>query len=161
MKTLTLLGLVQTALLLILLGKIVLFEQETTAAGHAGQNTVVNDPFDSQPTNSDATAIDYVDYDKLRQIIREESRAQLDSRSEADRQTEEAVASGSTSDAEYQYQRERVAQQLEYHTSVGSISDTDMQKLQGEIAKLDEAGRTEMLSKLTQAMNSGQLEGRL
>jgi hypothetical protein len=32
--------------------------------------------------------------------------------------------------------------------------------LQGEIARLDDEGRRQMLSLLTQALNSGELEGR-
>jgi hypothetical protein len=60
-----------------------------------------------------------------------------------------------------EYQRAQVAQQQETYVSVGSISDADMQTLQMDIAKLDAAGRTEMLRKLSRAFNSGNLEGRL
>ncbi len=162
MKSLTVLGLVQTIILLFLLGKIVLFEEETTVAGHAEQNTLVSDDFTNtqSQSNSSDTYI-YPDEDRLRQIIREELAAQLDRRSGPDKQMDPVIASSSTDNAENQYQREQVAQQLEYHTSVGSISDMDMQKLQIEIAKLDEASRKEMLRKLTRALNSGRLEGRL
>ena len=151
----------QTGLLLFLFGKIVLFEEETTVAGHAGQNTLVSDPFDDPPADRNATAIHYVDENQLRQIIREELRAQLDGRSGSAKQMDAVIASDSTDTAENQYQRELVAQQLLYHTSVGSISNVDMQKLQGEIAKLDAASQKEMLGKLTRALNSGELEGRL
>jgi len=152
---------VQTGLLLFLFGKIVLFEEETTVAGHPGQNTLVSDPFDDPPADRNSTAIHYVDENQLRQIIREELRAQLDGRSGSDKQMGAVIASDSTDTAENQYQRELVAQQLLYHTSVGSISNVDMQKLQGEIAKLDAASQKEMLGKLTRALNSGELEGRL
>ena len=161
MKTITILAVVQTGILLFLLGKIVLFEEETTVAGNAGQNTLVSDPFDDPPPDRNATAIHYVDYDQLRQIIREELRAQLDGRSGSDKKMDAVIASDSTDTAENQYQRELVAQQLLYHTSVGSISNVDMQKLQGEIAKLDAASQKEMLGKLTRALNSGELDGRL
>ena len=97
----------------------------------------------------------------MRQIIREELAAQADGRPGPANQVDAVFASESTDKAENQYQREQVAQQLEYHASVGSISNADMQKLQGEIARLDEASRTEMLRELTRALNSGQLEGRL
>jgi len=162
MKTLTILGLVQTVILLFLLGKIVLFEEETTVAGHAEQNTLVSDDLtNTQYQSNSSNSYIYPDEDRLRQIIREELAAQLDRRSGPAKQMDEVIASNSTDKAENQYQPELVAQQLEYHTSVGSISDMDMQKLQIEIAKLDEASRKEMLRKLTRALNSGRLEGRL
>ena len=162
MKTLTILGLVQTGILLVLLGKIVLFEEETTVAGHAEENTLVSDDLtntQSQSNSSDTSS--YADEDRLRQIIREELAAQPDGRFGPAKQVDAVFASSSTDNAENQYQRERVAQQLNYYMSVGSVSDADMQELQGEIAKLDEASRTEMLRKLTRALNSGQLEGHL
>jgi hypothetical protein len=159
MKTIIVLSLVQTAVLIILLGKFVLFEQGSNVTEHAEQEALVSEPFDDPAT--DSTAIYYLDDKQLRQIIREELAAQLDGSSGTDEKTDASTASNVTDHSEIQYQRELVAQQLEYHTSVGSISDTDMQMLQGEIAKLDAAGRKEMLGKLTRALNTGGLEGRL
>jgi len=162
MKTLTILGFLQTAILLILLGKIVLFEKETTVAGHAEQSTLVSD--DLTNTQSQSYSNDtylYPDEDRLRQIIREELAAQPDGKFGPAKQMDAVYASTSTDKVENQYQREQVAQQLNYYTSVGSISDADMQKLQMEMAKLNEAGRKEMLGKLTRALNSGELKGRL
>ena len=161
MKTLIILSLVQTGILLMLLGKFVLFGPDSTVAGYAGRNTLMSDPFNDPATDRHATAIYYMDDNQLRQIIREELGALLDSKSGPETEKDAVVASNAIDNTEIQYQRELVAQQLDYHTSVGSISDTDMQKLQGEIAKLDEAGRKEMLSKLIQALNSGGLDGRL
>ena len=159
MKTIIALSLVQTAVLIVLLGKLVLFEQDTNVAEHVEQRTLMSEPLDNPAT--DSTAIYYMDDNQLRQIIREELAAQLDGRPGPDAETDAFMASNTSDPSEYQYQRELVAQQLEYHTSVGSISDTDMQKLQGEIAKLDAAGRTEMLGRLIRALNSGGLDGRL
>ncbi len=162
MKALIVLSLVQTGILLVLLGKIVLFEEDTTVAGHAVKNTMVSDDLtntQSQSNTSDTSS--YVDEDRLRQIIREELAIQPDGRFGPAKQADAIFAASSTDNAENQYRREQVAQQLNYYVSVGSVSDADMQKLQGEIAKLDEAGRTEMLRNLTRALNSGQLEGRL
>ena len=161
MKTITILSLVQTGILLILLGKIVFFEEESTIPGDVEQNTSVSNPFNDASTDRHATAIYYPNENQLRQIIREELGAQLDGRSGPDEETDSVMESNTSDYPEYQYQREQVAQQLEYHTSVGSISDTDMQKLQGDIAKLDAAGRTEMLGRLKRALNSGDLDGRL
>ena len=162
MKTLTILSLVQTGILLVLLGKIVLFEEETTVARHAEANTLVSDELTSTQSQSNSSdTSNYVNEDRLRQIIREELAAQPDGGIGPAKQVDAVFASDSTDKAENQYQREQVAQQLNYHTSVGSISNAEMQKLQGEITKLDEASRTEMLRELIRALNSGQLEGRL
>jgi hypothetical protein len=159
MKTIIVLSLVQTAVLIFLLGKFVLFEQDANVTEHAKQETLTSEAFDDPAT--DRSTIYYLDDNQLRQIIREELAAQLGGKPGPDAETDAFMASNTSDPSEYQYQRELVAQQLEYHTSVGSISDTDMQKLQGDIAKLDAAGRTEMLGKLTRALNSGGLDGRL
>ena len=162
MKTLTILGLVQTVILLFLLGKIVLFEEETTVAAHVEQNTLVSDDLtNTQSQSNSSNTYIYPDEDRLRQIIREELGAQLGRQPEPDNQMDSVIASSSTDRAETEYQRELISQQVEYYASVGSISDTDMQRLQIEIAKLDESSRKEMLRKLTRALNSGRLEGRL
>lgn len=161
MKTLTILSLLQTGILLILLGRFVLFEEQSTVPVDAEQSTLVSSPFDAPSTDGHASAVYYPDENQLRKIVREELAAQLGTLSEANAQNDSAAVLEPVDEAKYQYQRELVAQQLNYHTSVGRISDTDMQKLQMEIAKLDEAGRREMLGKLTRAMNSGELDGRL
>jgi hypothetical protein len=162
MKTMIILGLIQTALLLFLFGKFVLFEEELIPASHVSQDTSVGDNTDkTQPLIKSGSSYVYLDEDLLRQIIREELAAQSNQRSGSVGQMDIVFEPSPAEKANNQYQRDLVTQQLEYHTSVGSISNTDMQKLQGEIAKLDAAGQTEMLSKLTGALNSGKLEGQL
>ncbi len=161
MKTITILSLVQTGILLILLGKIVLFEEESTVPGDAGQNALVSNPFDRASIGTRAAVNNYPDENQLRRIVREELAAQLGTLSATGAPMDSADVSAVRDEVKDQDQRERVAQQLNYHTSVGSISVRDMQVLQGEIAKLDAASRTEMLGKLTRALNSGQLDGRL
>jgi len=66
MKTLTILSVVQTGILLILLGKIVLFEEESTVPGDVEQNALLNNPFDGASTDGHATAIFYPDEYQLR-----------------------------------------------------------------------------------------------
>ena len=161
MKTITILCLVQTGILLILLVKIVFFEEESSGPGHTEQFTSVSNPFDDPRTDSYAATNYYPDEHRLRIIVREELAAQLGALSEASAQKDSATVLDPEDEAKFQIQRELVAQQLNYHTSVGRISAKDMQMLQMEIAKLDEAGRREMLGELTRAMNSGELEGRL
>lgn len=54
-----------------------------------------------------------------------------------------------------------VDESIEYHLSVGSISEQEMGNLQMKIAKLDDFSRKAMFKKLLQAMNNGQLNGHL
>ena len=99
--------------------------------------------------------------ERLRQIIREELQDQLDGLSTAPPDEETVVAASSVDETELQYQRDLVLQQLDYHASIGRISDVEMQKLLTDIARLDPATRKEAMSALSRAMNTGQLEGRL
>ena len=162
MKTLTILGLVQTAILLFLLGKIVLFEEETTVAGPAEQNTLVSEDLTKTQSQSSSSDINiYPDEDRLRQIIREELAAQLAALPGTDSRNLATVAAGQIDEAEYQYRFESVTQKLDLYESVGSISDIDMQNLLSEIMTLNEAHRKQALSRLMRALNSGALKGRL
>ena len=157
MKVLTVLGLVQTGLLLILVGNLVLFDDpvpHTTATQESFAT-----PAKTFNTNSDfRTSSAVLDEAALRQIIREELAARNGYGSAS---PEPAATPPPVNDIDVQYQRDYIAQQIEYFASVGRISPADMDVLLAEIAKLDPAGRQEMLSELTRALNSGRLEGRL
>ncbi len=162
MKALIVLILVQTGVLLLMFGKMVAIEEEIAPAMLDEKNTLLSGKFtntQSQSYSNDTYL--YPNEDRLRQIIREELAALPAGGIGAVKQAEAEAVLSTAAIAERQYQRDQVAQQLNYHTSVGSISDLDMQKLQGEIAKLDAAARREMLRELTRALNSGELEGRL
>jgi hypothetical protein len=54
-----------------------------------------------------------------------------------------------------------LAQQIEAYRATGSITDEQMQELQAGIAQLDAASRKGLMSKLIQALNSGEMKGRL
>jgi hypothetical protein len=56
---------------------------------------------------------------------------------------------------------QELAQQVEAYRAMGAITDEQMQELQAGIAQLDEASRKGLMSKLIQALNSGELKGRL
>lgn len=58
-------------------------------------------------------------------------------------------------------QRDLVPQQIEAYRAVGAITDAQMLELQADIAKLDAVSRKQMLSKLTRALNTGDIKGRL
>lgn len=95
---------------------------------------------------------------QLRRIIREELAVALRDRDE--HRVKDAAAQRRSPEDNH-YQREYVSQQIDYYASVGSIDEQEMHELQREIAELDEAGRKEMLSKLTRAMNARQIKGQL
>ena len=162
MKILIALAVVQTALLLILVGKLVLVDDEPAVAPGAEESSIVSDDYAraQSPGYSYESGTQLDEY-QLRQIIREELAALSIGSDGSSNQAEAEIVLSAAEITEREYQRDQVAQQLNYHTSVGSISVADMQKLQTEIAKLDAAGRTEMLRELTRALNSGELEGRL
>lgn len=100
-----------------------------------------------------------VDEDRLRAILREEL-AQ-----EHIRPVQEPIptdpAPPRTPSAAQLQQRDAVAQQIEAYGATGIITDAQMLELQADIAQLDAASRRQMLSKLTRALNSGEIKGRL
>ncbi len=160
-KVLTVIALVQTVILLFLFGKTVAIEDELNATGLVRHNAPAGDRSYDPPTHAYASQSQHdLTATQFRTIVQEELRAFLGSVTEADAQDLSAARPTPADEAERQYQLEQVAQKIEYFESVGSISDVDMQKLQIEIARLNEAGRKEMLRELTRALNSGRLEGR-
>ena len=99
---------------------------------------------------------------RLRQIIQEELRSHLADMELNGSQQEAQLPTGREVDgAVVAAQRDFVLEQLDYYSSVGSISSAEMAQLQMEIAKLDARGRTEMMSRLNRALNSGALKGNL
>lgn len=155
MKTLTVLVIAQLALLVLLLVKVVSIDNASPGT-MAEQPPRMAAPHAVPVSGSQVRGAPFPE-DRLREIIREELAALPLPANQADG----ADTYRSMDPAEIEYQREQVAQQLEYHVSVGTISEVDMARLQMQIAKLDAAGRKEMLGELTRAMNSGRLEGRL
>ncbi len=162
MKILTVLGLVQIAAILFLYTKLADIDHRLDQSMAAGQRASVSDDSTESRTlsSSNDTSV-YADEDLLRQIIRDELSAQLDSRSGPGTRAGPVPASALVDKDEYKRRREQVAEQLSYYTSVGNISNAEMQKLQTDIARLDPASRKEMLMELNRALNSGRLEGQL
>lgn len=162
MKVQSMLLVAQTVMILFLLGKMSGIDEQVRNFSVTERTPPfeVREPFraasdcvpDASPTLSE---------DQLREIVASELSRQIGALQPVhSRQYESADAPG-LSPAESQRQLERVAERIEYHTSVGAISPGDMLALQSEISKLDPAGRKQMLSELVQRMNSGQLEGQL
>ena len=99
--------------------------------------------------------------DLMRNMIQEVIREELRTWRSAESASIEVVSASPSDEAEEALQRDLVAQQIEFFSSVGRISELEMHELQFEIAKLDDAQRTEALRQLTRALNSGNIEGRL
>jgi hypothetical protein len=160
MKSLITLSVVQAGLLLFLIAKVASISEETPSKEHALPASTVSDRIDYSPGHGEPVVTYNMDEARLREIIREELQ-QNQQQPGSGQQPGHVPVLTSTQKADYDRRRDEVAQQLDYFTSVGSISDTDMQKLQTDIARLDPASRNEMLMELNRALNSGQLEGRL
>jgi hypothetical protein len=109
----------------------------------------------SPAANPVSSAAPSFDEERLRAVIREEL-ARLEPRGDAP----PAVAPPRNPSADRQ-RRESIEQRIEAYSAAGSITDSQMQELQAEIAKLDEASRRQMMSKLVRALNSGDIKGRL
>lgn len=161
MKTLTAIGIIQLAAIFWLYTKIADLDHRLDHAPATVQQPAVSNSAGRAATSDNLADLDTViDEGRLRQIIREELVAQFENRTLTDSQSARSAAAP-VNPAEMETWREQISQQLEYYTSVGRISDSEMQQLQMDIAKLDAQGRTEMLRELTRALNSGRLEGRL
>ena len=108
---------------------------------------------------SSADGASQADAERLRAILREEL-AQEHIRPVQEPIQPDPVHSRTPSPAELQ-QRDVVAQQIEAYRGTGTITDAQMLELQADIAQLDAASRRQMLSKLTRALNTGEIKGRL
>jgi hypothetical protein len=56
---------------------------------------------------------------------------------------------------------QELAQQIQTYRAIGTITDEQMQELQTGIVQLNPSSRRELMSKLVQALNSGEMKGRL
>jgi hypothetical protein len=94
---------------------------------------------------------------RLRSVIREEltrlqaqplQRARLPATGRARKESDDRLS-------------QALAQQIETYRAIGTITDEQMQELQTGIVQLDPSSRLELMSKLIQALNSGEMKGRL
>jgi hypothetical protein len=157
---LALLAVAQTALILVLLFKVINLENQSNEPVTDDQEAASSEqPAASQALGRPIENPRQLDENRLRQIVREELRAQLGESLASAAQAAEEEVPDPVSEAEYQYRLDAAMQNLDYHIEQGEISNTDMIKLQSEIALLDEDGRRQMLGRLARAMSTGELEG--
>jgi hypothetical protein len=98
------------------------------------------------------------DEERLRTIMREELRRQLQSHANEYRAPAPAVVEQPRDAAEDRRRQELVAQQVETYISVGSITQQQILDLQAQMAPLDAKTRTKVMSRLMKAVNSGDLD---
>jgi hypothetical protein len=146
MKTLITLGVLQT----IGIGVLVVhaFREQPSAAPDVRPAAAIASPV--------SPAAPSVDDERLRAIIREELElAHVESAARPP-----VTPRPRTPAADFE-RRAVIEQQIEAYRATGTITDAQMQELQADIAKLDDASRKQMMSKLLRALNSGDIKGRL
>ena len=150
----------QTALILVLLIKVINLENHPIEPAIIAENAAsVEPPVAAESHSLPMQSTRPLNEGRLRKIVREELRAQLDESLPSATQAAEDEGPEPVSAAEYQYRLDAAMENLDYYIVEGEISNADMIKLQSEIALLDEDGRRQMLSLLTRAMSTGELEG--
>jgi hypothetical protein len=150
MKALILLSILQLGLLVVLLLE---DTGQPSAAPVEVEDSVLRvvEAREQQPGISEA---------EFRSIIREEL-ALLTPKSAAVASVDVVITTETETETSDSGQLEYVAQQIDYYTSVGAISDAEMDALQVEVARLSGADRKRMLSKLVMALNAGEIDGKL
>lgn len=139
------------------IGIAVLVVHALRAEPHAASDVHPAQPPASAPASVEAPRIDE---ERLRAILREEL-AQEHNRPVATSLPAASPAPPHNPSAAELQQRDLVAQQIEAYRAMGTITDAQMQELQAAIAKLDAVSRKQMLGKLTRALNTGDIKGRL
>lgn len=161
MKALIILSVVQVGLLILLFSRITALDNRVAALPPTSPAAPVSDSFPSSPADGHPDDVfSSNDYARLRQIIREELRAHPAPGATDDQLATETRTFNAGTTPDTRIELNRVSQKIDYYSSVGHISAIEMGTLEMEIAKLDPAGRRAMLRRLTQALNSGAIEGR-
>lgn len=157
--TLAVLSVAQFLLLLLIYFKSGLVDQDSWA----GRSAISPDPvrrFHANRVGVAEAATDSVvmTESQLRRIIQEEFRSQIEHTvPNGPRQEIQLTAIQEGDDAVMTSRRDFVSGQLDYYSSVGSISSVEMAQLQMGIAELDERARKEMMYRLNRALNTGVL----
>jgi len=165
LKIIALLAVVQIALAIFLISKLESHEDRidalvvTEAQPIASGSTTGLSTLSSRDNSIDGQTGD--DNQQLRRIIREELQAAL-SHIDSNSQTTNPNQETPVYDAlEMQYQRELVIQELEALKQQAEVTGGELERLMGDIAKLNPEARTEMINMLNQALNRGEIEGHL
>lgn len=166
MKFLTVLSVLQIAVITALLLKVYALDKNLTALMLAQSGAVDTGLVDLPVASSNTVANQAAEQAQLRTILREEIAAALLSFSpKAVSQQSSVVASaasgGDQKTEDYQNELEVLEAELDYYITRGAISDREMSALQMQMARLDQSGRKQIMRKLVRSLNSGELSGRL
>ena len=99
------------------------------------------------------------DYRELRQILRDEIRAAY-SDSPDDSEPEQAHISA-IDETELRYRWDLAVEELEFLKGQDEVTTEELNNLVGMIARLDPERRTELMKRLNQALNRGEIQGTL
>ena len=121
----------------------------------------------SNPYERDSTTIQGgPSLDDIRLVVREELSAINESRPASAQRTAPgqsvqtaSTEAGALSPAESVFLKEETLRDIDSYVALGAISPAEMANLQIKIARLPPSDRREMLTRLTKAMNSGDLQG--
>jgi hypothetical protein len=116
-------------------------------------------PAPTSPATSGAGSC--LDEAELRRVIREELAAAAAARVPEQGAPAPASAAGSPAPPASADRVESVNRQVDEYIRAGVISESEMARLQSDIARLDPTARRAALEKLVRAMNAGALDGHL
>ena len=102
-----------------------------------------------------------LDNQQLRMIVREELAAALSHYELAAQNTTPAQETPVYDEVEMQYRRQLVLEELEALKSQAEVSSGELERLMGDIARLNPEARTELIKILNQALNRGEIKGHL
>ena len=163
MKILSVLVLMQTALVITLFAKIDTLEDQMKALTGPASPADASAPTLISPKEAEAVTLQGhgLDDSQLRRILREELQGIAMRDELLDQDSTSAPKAPVYDDVEMQYQQQLVQEELELLKTQGEASTRDLHGLMNKIARLDPERRSEMLMQLNQAMNRGEIKGRL
>jgi hypothetical protein len=152
----------QTVMLFLLFMKIDAFEDRLDVSGKSGVQTKEGAVVTVIPKQGEMVATQTgLDSRQLRQIIREELR-EIARSDELQVQTSTQEPETPVYDeTEMQYRQELVLEEMDLLKQQVDVSSGELESLLGDIARLDPEARSEMLRNLNQAINRGEINGRL
>ena len=152
----------QIALVLLLLIKLNTFEDRMDMFTESAEQTSDSEPVVSQPPQSEPVVEQTgLDSQQLRRIVREELRASRYTSVLAPKNSTIGTNEPLVDEAEMQYQRDLVVEELEFLKEQDEVSTAEMERLMGDIAQLAPEARSELLKMFNQAINRGEIKGHL
>ena len=116
----------------------------------------------AQPSLNNSTAGQTsFDNQQLRLIIREELAVALSYRELATEKIAPVAEPPIYDEFEMQYQRQLVLEELEALKGQATVTSSELERLMADIARLNPESRVELIKKLNQALNRGEIKGNL